>query len=278
MSNELTQPDRLHDLLADEATMGLEQAELGELERLLGDASETDRDAYGRAAAAIDLAFVPSELEPLPASVRERLEAAAIGHLADRRGLSLAGGPARPRIAAPAPPAPARRAGGNWLPWLVAAACVAIAAIAWWSPDAPDAPQRLAALRTALLDRSGTGLWEWTDVVGGGVTGDVVWNNQRQEGVLRIKGLAPNDPESLQYQLWIFDDARKTYSAHNAVDGGVFDVDPQTGDCYVRIRPALEVFDPSLFAVTSEPPGGVVEHNPERDPDKFKILMTATVG
>ena len=28
---------------------------------------------------------------------------------------------------------------------------------------------------------------------------------------------------------------------------------------------------------TTEPPGGVVKHNPERDPERYRIILTAPV-
>ena len=84
--------------------------------------------------------------------------------------------------------------------------------------------------------------------------GDVVWSNDRQEGYLRLASLEANDPGQVQYQLWIFDGRRHVF---NAVDGGVFDVAPG-GELVVPIDPKLAVFEPVLFAITSEPPGGVV--------------------
>jgi len=109
------------------------------------------------------------------------------------------------------------------------------------------------------------------------VTGDVIWNGRQQTGIMRISGLAVNDPADFQYQLWIFDEARRAYSNDVAVDGGVFDIDRATGDLIVPIRSKLPVNEPFLFAVTTEPPGGVVKHNPDRDPDRYRIILTAPV-
>jgi len=72
---------------------------------------------------------------------------------------------------------------------------------------------------------------------------------------MRFKGLAKNDPSRAQYQLWIFD---KTRDEKYPVDGGVFDVDSDTGDVVVPSRATLPVNAPVLFAVTLERPGGVV--------------------
>jgi hypothetical protein len=169
--------------------------------------------------------------------------------------------PAGPDVESSGPMTAPRKPRGaiSWLPWLAAAAGLALAVLSWW-PSRGAAP--LAAQRAALLSRSG-------------VTGDVVWNGRQQTGFLRISGLAVNDPATFQYQLWIFDEARRAYSDHVAVDGGVFDVDRATGDLIVPIHSKLPVARPFLFAVSTEPPGGVVKHNPDRDPDRYRVVLTA---
>ncbi len=86
------------------------------------------------------------------------------------------------------------------------------------------------------------------------------------EGLLRFSGLAKNDPRGAQYQLWIFD---KTRDDKYPVDGGVFDVDQDSGDVIVPISARLPVAQASLFAVTVEKPGGVVVSKRER------IVVTA---
>jgi anti-sigma-K factor RskA len=78
---------------------------------------------------------------------------------------------------------------------------------------------------------------------------------------MRFSGLAKNDPSRAQYQLWIFDKARDD---KYPVDGGVFDVDSETGDVLVPIKATLAVNAPTLFAVTLEKPGGVVVSKRER--------------
>ena len=92
-----------------------------------------------------------------------------------------------------------------------------------------------------------------------------MWSPSLQEGYLRINGLAPNDPRILQYQLWIFDKRRDD---RFPVDGGVFDIAP-TGEVVIKISPKLFVAEPVLFAITIEPPGGVVVSKRER------IVVTA---
>jgi hypothetical protein len=56
------------------------------------------------------------------------------------------------------------------------------------------------------------------------------------------------------------------------VDGGVFDVDRETGDVVVPITARLKVVEPTLFAVTIEKPGGVVVSKRER------IVVTAAIA
>ena len=87
------------------------------------------------------------------------------------------------------------------------------------------------------------------------VSGGVVWNTDMQEGYMRFVGLPANDSSKNQYQLWIFD--RRLPDA-TPVDGGVFDVASADGSVLVPIDPKLRVADAWRFAVTLEPPGGVV--------------------
>jgi hypothetical protein len=115
-----------------------------------------------------------------------------------------------------------------------------------------------AELRAKLLAAEGTARADWSptkDPLGKSATGEVVWNKEQQKGVMRFSGLAKNDPSRAQYQLWIFD---KTRDEKYPVDGGVFDVDSDTGDVIVPIKATLPVNAPVLFAVTLEKPGGVV--------------------
>jgi len=89
------------------------------------------------------------------------------------------------------------------------------------------------------------------------VTGDVVWSTQAQEGYMRFQGLPVNNPQFNQYQLWIFDEKREKHP----VDGGVFDA--LEGELIIPIREKLQVYSPTMFAVTLEQPGGVVVSDKE---------------
>jgi hypothetical protein len=98
------------------------------------------------------------------------------------------------------------------------------------------------------------------DATGTALQGDVVWDDQSQQGYLRLTGLRANDPSREQYQLWIFDAGR---DQRYPVDGGVFDVNG-AGSTVVRIRAAVKVHNAVVFAITVEQPGGVVVSSRER--------------
>lgn len=71
-----THTDRLQELLADEALGGLDATGDSELEALLRESPEAERDALMRTAALTQLAFLrrdSSALQPMPASLRARL-------------------------------------------------------------------------------------------------------------------------------------------------------------------------------------------------------------
>ena len=253
-------PARLDDLLADRATQYLSTQEREEIRSIMSDRPGGDDTSFDRAASAMELSWIAAEVEPMPEAVRDRVEMSAIAWLAERKGMKVAGtgAPAtNPRRVRP-------------LPWLLAAACLALAVIGW-SPGGVPVP---TSERAALLSVPTTRTVAWQNSPAG-ISGDVVWNNERQAGYLRFSGLAVNDPDAMQYQLWIFDEIRGEYSDNIAVDGGVFDIDRTTGDVIVPIRAKLTIGKPVLFAVTTEPPGGVVKHNAERDPEKYKIILTA---
>lgn len=246
---------RLHELLADRATQGLAPPESQELETLRREFPGVDTGALDRCAAAIDLAL-QWDLEPLPESLHEKLLEDGASWMAARKGRAI--GPAL------------RRRLVQFVPWFAAAAGLLLAVLTWWTMR--QAPADPAARRNALLaEAPDARLVPWQAPNDAKVSGDVVWSNQRQEGYLRFEGLAVNDPSAIQYQLWIFDARRQGL---NAVSGGVFDV-PAAGEVIVPIDAGVKVFEPSLFAVTTEPPGGVVQHDPNLDPGKYRIILTA---
>jgi anti-sigma-K factor RskA len=78
-----------------------------------------------------------------------------------------------------------------------------------------------------------------------------VWNPKTQEGVLRVEKL-PALASDKDYQLWVIDPAYPS-----PVDGGVFTVDPDTGDAQISFRPNQRVNNAAQFAVSLERKGGV---------------------
>lgn len=153
--------------------------------------------------------------------------------------------------------------------WYAAAVCLLLALWGWWprlglielaAKHGVSAMQAEAERGRERLLNSGSqhlGRWAWSHESGveADVQGDVVWDGEQQVGYLRLAGLAPNGETGRQYQLWIFDAARDD---RFPVDGGVFDVPPDSPMMTVPIRPALKVSQPVAFAITLEPTGGVV--------------------
>ncbi len=245
--------ERLVELLADNATEGLDCSEYEELAELLGHYNGFDADELARPAAALQVAALKKagRLEPLPENMRRRLNAQAdrfFGDVAQNKVLEF------PRPA----PQESDRVGGTraWPGWAVAAALL-LALIAVVMPTRETTPE-IAAQREALLgtaDDAIVAAWAPSEESGfEQVQGDVVWSDRRQQGFLRFTGLAANDPATAQYQLWIIDPERD----ERPVDGGVFDVPATGSEVIVAIDAKLAVSRPTAFAITLEQPGGVV--------------------
>ena len=143
-----------------------------------------------------------------------------------------------------------------FLGWAVAATLAMVIVLTQLPEPTQDAIEPGAA-RIALLEQSSTEVIEWgaSDIPAyNRVTGDVVWNNEQQQGYLRLIGMPANDPNIAQYQLWIVDPARDA----NPIDGGVFDIPQGNDEIIIPINAKLNVLDPEAFAITREQPGGVV--------------------
>jgi anti-sigma-K factor RskA len=251
MSDPQQNAERLRDLLAEQALFELSAEEQSELRALLGE-SKVNPESFEWTAALASVALRPGPYEPLPESLRAKIAAAAPEHQAAAQ--IMAGSQRVVRSSA------GRSDGIRFreaLAWFAAAACLFIAFMLW-SASYPPA-QSVAQARAALLQQDPQlKPLAWTatdDPTAKGASGDVVWSNAKQQGYLRFKGLAKNNPKENQYQLWIFDGKQ---DERYPIDGGVFDVDSATGDVIVPIRAKLQVVDPKMFAVTVEKPGGVV--------------------
>lgn len=290
--------ERLEELLAERATQGLSQEEQEELSRLAEGLEPDDLEGFDRAAAAVDLALMGAE-SPLPEGLRRKVETDArrffdrpvnpeLRRASGDRPAGIFGvrtdsetDEPKSRFPFPRPSftllRPRAGAGGGW--WAAAAALL-LAGVGWWlalqpvagpGPASPD-PTPDSDRSRLLVEAPDVVKIPWTateDPAAEGVDGDVVWSTARQQGFLRIQGLAANDPQRSQYQLWIFDREREG----PPVDGGVFDIPPnREGDVLVPIRAKLPVGAPTLFAVTVERPGGVVVSDRER------IVLVAELG
>lgn len=280
MTNQGPIPDRLMDLLAEEATQGLSAAQQAELESLLAQHPSVDADGLRLAAAAVELASPPAPIEAMPASLRATLLSAGITEVeaagaspADRieQGRTL-------KFPTAARPSAARAWGG----WLAAAACLLLAAAGWWAAmnRAPGVgrsgpPGVVKAVPIAEFDalakEPGTVRMSWSDwalndqpPTIAGVKGEVVWNEARQTGYLLFDGLPKNDPTREQYQLWIVD-ARGLFDPTGQsarISGAIFDA--VDGRFAIPISPAIPVKGAGAFALTIEQPGGTWVSNMSR--------------
>jgi anti-sigma-K factor RskA len=245
-----TDIERLEELLADRASVGLSSDEQRELEALLARAQDEGPEALELAAAALELALGPAEHAPIPAELKTKLQVRADAFVAQRAALAK-----RADMRALPPTGPR---GASSIAWWIAAAAVVLALVGWWPRLAPNS-RDLAGERAELLaradvlrvDAKGTELAK--DAIG-----DVVWSNREQQGFLRVTGLGEIDPHVMQYQLWIFDEKQE-----HPIDGGVFD-GASTGELLIPINAKLRVGKPKLFAVTVEKAGGVVVSDQKR--------------
>jgi len=246
-----TDLDRLYDLLADRATVGLSVDEADELSALLTRWPHVDRTEFDRAAAALHLAADPVP-EPLPPHLLAKLEAAAAAHFA------------RPAER----PAPRRSTAFYWA--VCGWSCAATVLIGFAALQLSRREPTVAQKRDRLKADPSVAKYASADKPDkpNAPAGTVVFSTAKQEGYLELKGLKPNDPTKTQYQLWVVDQAAPF---KEPVDGGVFDVKPD-GTALVAIRSPLILRDVALFAVTIEPAGGVVVSEDGKQ-GKFVVVM-----
>ncbi|HZX23031.1 MAG TPA: anti-sigma factor [Woeseiaceae bacterium] len=261
--------EEMLDLLVARATEGLSAEEERELERLLAADGETDPEDMELAAAAATNAFAAGagHGKEMPAGLKDRLLADARAHAGDDA----------PRASATVTDIGSRthksedtqKRGGsgnnglagstfNRLGWAAAAMLlVALLVVNRPLPEEPGGADPAEARAELIREEPATMVLPWSapDIDQyAGVSGDVVWNNEKQEGYLRLAGMPANNPARSQYQLWIVDPERD----EQPVDGGVFDIPAGPGEVIVPIRAKLGVIDPQAFAITREQPGGVV--------------------
>lgn len=243
----LSNLERWEELQIARLLFGLSPEEQVEYEALAETMPAETGDEFERLIAAIDVAW--SDSKALPPHLRESIRAKAIAEIMQ----------ARQQSQPPKPPSKRESRQAIMLPWFIAAACLVVSFATLIANRNPIGivPQDLAQMRSALISSADDLVQlKWTDgptpIAGAG--GDIVWSDKRQQGYMRFQGMPVNDPESQQYQLWIFD---TNQSEKTPVDGGVFDI-ASNGDVIVPIHSKLHVAKAYLFAVTVEKPGGVV--------------------
>lgn len=254
----LPHDERLLELLADRATDGLDAPRMIELQNKLAsvDTDRLDIDGLELAAAALQVGSLQAtdSMQDMPdslsASIIKSGEAAMQVAAENVDSIPIdAGRPATTRGA------------GATVAWAVAAAAIVLAIAAWMFDfsSGPAGQPQLSAVgqRAALIDAADDVITTaWAPPASAAyakVRGDVVWSDSRQEGYMRLTGMPVNDPDQVQYQLWIVDPGRDKHP----VDGGVFDITAE-GEVIVPIRAKLAVDKPTIFAITVEKPGGVV--------------------
>ena len=262
-------PERLDDLLVQRATEGLAEAERHELDELIARLPGIDARGFERAAAAVQLAALP-RIDALPPSLAQRVARDAEQYFtASRMQADKPSAAAAMPVSAFRPRQSDRSINPSWA-WLAAAAALVLAIAGWW--PGTDLSRPTPELQMAELIEQGALHLEWmatADPAAAGAAGDLVWSPASQSGFMRFRGLAANEADRFQYQLWIFDADR---DERYPVDGGVFDIPPGSDEVIVPIDARLSVGNAVLFAVTVEAPGGVVVSSRDR------IALVAEVG
>lgn len=164
-----------------------------------------------------------------------------------------------------------RRSATLWGSWMTAAACLVLAVMIYRSQQSGTFSELTSVRRPPIEELEKVSdlirvMLPAKGVASGAPTGEILWSNARQEGVLKLRGLRPNDPASEQFQLWIVDPQR---DPSFPVDGGVFDIS-SSGEVVVPIQAKLRILQPKAFVITREHPGGVVKST-----SKTPVLMAS---
>ncbi len=245
--------EHLHALLADRALQGADAAEEAGINCLLQHYPELDAESFDRAAAALDLALSGTSDEPIPAALMNRLEeqAAAFGIA------PLSPDPERIVEPVPSPTATPKASASAgilaWTGWLVAAVVLLFAVL----------PSSSSKLTVNQLRERGALVTQGKPTKAGKpeMAGEFIFDKATQQGYMKLTGFDVNDPKKNQYQLWIFDE--KKFTKDTPIDGGVFDIN-KNGEALIPIKPNIKVGDPTLFAITVEEPGGVMQSKREK--------------
>lgn len=209
-----------------------------------------------------------AERPELPKHLQDRLAAAGLSFCAEQR--RKAGRPTAPSPNASSPilrPVAAAAidrptAGPSVRTFLFGLAAGAALWFAWGAlrPVPPAAPTltepTLTEQRASLLAAPATVRLPWKagpSPRSGAVTGEVLWSQDQQQGILTFRGLPALDAEH-RYQLWIVDGNR----TGAPVDGGVFALADGTAETLVAVQAKLPIGKPAAFVVTVEERAGVV--------------------
>lgn len=234
------------ELLVLRATEGLSDAQARALKLLLKEhdlEDTTDLDLAAAAAANACALRGAAQQEDAPEHLQDKLKQDADRFFNGQRVVDF-----KPK------PLPREDSSFNW-GWATAA----MLAVAMFVTNNVDfgSEATLESQRDELIARSNTTVIDWgkpDDPAYANVTGNVVWNDDLQQGYMLLSNMPVNDPASTQYQLWVVDSDRDA----NPVDGGVFDIPAGETMVIIPINAKLEVSGPEAFAITREKPGGVV--------------------
>lgn len=262
--------DMLYDLLAKKAIHGLDDDEQRQLNELDPGWAKHEFRTLEITAAAINMAGAETD-EPLPAHLYSKISADAAKYIDAQEPEA--------EVAAPWPPTHGREIFAekprpsifSWLGWAAAAAaCIALAVNIWLtrvpqeqaqlpptpipSPRPLTPQEQFAAFESSTpnLVRANWAPGNVKDIRG--VTGEVIWSDEKQMGYLRLRGLPVNDATATCYQLWIFDHVQDKATP---IDGGIFD-NTSDGEVIIPINAKIKASGPMMFALTIERHGGVV--------------------
>ena len=217
-----------------------------------------------RTAAAVQLVSAMQSVNEMPSELRKKIATSAVNFLnGSKSGEASVELPAN-SVAASAAAGPENttlRSNTSislreTLAWLAMAASLLFAVGLLLSRGDEQRERSVASIRSELLKSADDVLelnWQnGTTPFSNPVSGDVVWSNNQQSGVMRFVGMPVNDPSKEQYQLWIIDPERDD----EPIDGGVFDIQ-SSEESMIAIDAKLRVSKPVAFAITIEKPGAV---------------------
>lgn len=256
--------DDLLDQMLDVVAFGSAFPAGGSPSEVMGRFETSDVQEFEHAAAAVACACAAREADSLPRELRLRCAGAGRAVAQDQRRVHSAAPRQTPLRFTPKRSERGAHARTGSLGWLAAAACLLVAAVATWPRGAVETVTPELQMATLIETAEDLTRWDWAswdESSGGdayaGVTGEVVWSEDAQEGYMVLDGMPTNNPSAEQYQLWVVESSRGAPLEVPPVDGGVFDIN-EAGKVVIPIRVALPASDVVAFAVTVERPGGVV--------------------